>query len=76
MIQSEITILLREIEEQPKEYSLGFRRLLSLPKKVRRNFDLDENIKTNWDGGKAHQNQKLFLEQLNEAELINWLKKL
>ena len=62
MVQSEITILLREIEEQPKEYSLGFKRLISLPKRVRRSFDLEENIKANWESGKAHQNQKLFLE--------------
>ena len=59
MLQSEITIL-REIEEQPKEYSLGFRRLLSLPKKVRRSFDLEENIKT--INEKAFNGLKILVE--------------
>ena len=69
-----ITKTLKKVETQSKEYSLGFRRLTVLPKRVRKDFDLAANLKTNWDGKKALDNQKSFLGGLTEQEYVNWLK--
>jgi hypothetical protein len=69
-----ITKTLKKVEVQQKEYSLGFRRLTVLPARVRKSFDLAANLKTNWDGKKALDNQKSFLGGLTEQEYINWLK--
>ncbi|MCB0516583.1 MAG: hypothetical protein KDD49_11010 [Bacteroidetes bacterium] len=69
-----ITKTLKKVAEQPSNYSLGFRRLTVLPTRVRRAFDLASNLKTNWDGKQALENQKSFLEGLTEQEYINWLK--
>ena len=53
--------------------SLGFHRLQSLPQKVRNNFSLAANLKTNWNGRQANDNQINFLSGLTEQEFINWL---
>ena len=65
---------LKKVESESKEYSLGFRRLISLPVRVKRAFDLAANLDTNWDGKKALDNQKTFLGGLTEQEFISWLK--
>ena len=69
-----ITKTLKKVEQQPSEYSLGFRRLEALPNRVRFNFGLASNLKNNWDGAKAHEEQLSFLEGLTEQEFINWMK--
>jgi len=71
---STITKTLSKVNNESKEYSLGFRRLVSLPSRVKKHFDLAANLETNWDGKKALENQKTFLENLTEQEFINWLK--
>jgi len=74
MTTATITKTLKKVEKQSNDYSLGFRRLLSLPIRVRRAFDLAANIETNWDGSKALNNQKTFLENLTIQEYVNWLR--
>jgi len=69
-----ITKTLKKIQTQPSEYSLGFKRLVVLPVRVRRQFDLASNLNTNWDAKKAFDNQIDFLENLTNDEYINWLK--
>ena len=74
MTNAAITKVLKKIELQSQDYSLGFRILISLPIRVRRNFDLASNLETNFNSGEALENQKKFLESLSNQELINWLK--
>lgn len=74
MTTATITKTLKKVEDESKEYSLGFRRLTVLSVRVRRAFDLAANLETNWDGRKALENQKSFLGGLTEQEYINWLK--
>ena len=69
-----ITKTLKKVEQQPLEYSLGFRRLEALPSRVRFNFGLASNLNNNWDGAKAHEEQLNFLENLTEQEFVNWMK--
>jgi hypothetical protein len=69
-----ITKVLKKVENASSEYSLGFRRLTSLPARIKKSFDLAANLETNFDGQKALNNQKAFLESLTEKEFINWLK--
>ena len=74
MTSATITKTLKKVNNESKEYSLGFRRLSALPVRVKRAFDLAANLDTNWDGRKALENQKTFLGGLTEQEYINWLK--
>lgn len=74
MTTATITKTLKKLENQPREYSLGFRRLIVLPVRVRRAFDLAANLKTNWDRKEALENQKTFLGSLTNDEYKNWLK--
>jgi len=74
MTTATITKTLKKVNAESKEYSLGFRRLIALPVRVRRAFNLAANLETNWDGRKALENQKNFLGGLTEQEYINWLK--
>jgi hypothetical protein len=69
-----ITKTIAKVNDDSKEYSLGFRRLCALPKRVRTVFNLAANLKADWDGKKALENQKSFLESLTEQEFINWLR--
>lgn len=69
-----ITKVLKKVENESSEYSLGFKRLVALPSRVRKSFDLAANLETNFDGQKALNNQKKFLGSLTEKEFINWLK--
>lgn len=65
-----ITKTLNKVNEQPKEYSLGFKRLTSLPLRVRRNINLACILK-----GENNQNSVIkMLNELSEIEFINWLK--
>lgn len=74
MTTATITKTLKKAEAESKEYSLGFRRLIVLPTRVRKAFNLAANLETNWDLEKAFENQRNFLGGLTEQEYINWLK--
>ena len=74
MTTATITKTLKKVQAESNEYSLGFRRLIALPARVKRAFDLSANLETNWDGKKAQENQKAFLGGLTEQEYINWLR--
>lgn len=82
MNASQITKTLNKVKETIElsktdnfyKASLGYHRLLSLPVRVKKNFDLAANLRTKWDGKKAIENQTNFLEELTEQEFINWLK--
>ena len=69
-----ITKTLKNVNAQPNEYSLGFKRLMALPSRVRLAFGVAANLETKWDGKKALENQKSFLEGLTEEEFINWMR--
>lgn len=68
-----ITKVLKRVESASNEYSLGFRRLIALPARTKQSFDLAANLETKFDGQKALNNQKAFLESLTEKEFTNWL---
>ena len=74
MNKATVTKTLKKVENQPTYYSLGFKRLVSLPVRVRKVFDLSANLKTSWDSEKAHLSQKEFLEGLTVKEFSDWLK--
>jgi hypothetical protein len=70
MTTSVITKTLAKVNAQPSEYSLGFKRLTSLPLRVRKNLNLYCVLK-----GKNNDNSaKSFLNNLTDKEFINWLK--
>lgn len=65
-----ITLVLNKISTQSPEYSIGFRRLSSLPIRVRTNINLACVLK----GEENDNSMKEFLNELSEEEFINWLK--
>ena len=70
MTTATITKTLAKVNNQPTEYSLGFRRLTVLPVRVRQNVNLACVLK-----GESNDNSmKEFLNNLTEQEFINWLK--
>jgi hypothetical protein len=69
MTTSIITKVLNSVNNQPSNYSIGFRRLTSLPKRVRENINLACILK----GESNNNSMKLFLNELTELEFINWL---
>ncbi len=74
MTTATITKTVKKSESQSQKHSLGYRRLIALPVRVRRAFDLSANLESNWNAVKAHENQKTFLGGLTEQEFINWLR--
>lgn len=71
MTNAVITKTLEKINNEPKEYSLGFRRYICLPQRVKRNIFIacccikgEDNINS----------MKQFLNDLTEQEFINWMK--
>lgn len=70
MKTAEITKTVNKVNNQPAEYSLGFKRLTVLPVRVRRSINLACVLK-----GESNDNSmKEFLNTLTEQEFINWLK--
>lgn len=70
MTTATITKTLKKVEAQPKEYSLGFKRLTVLPARVRKNINLSCIMK-----GESNDNSmKEFFNNITEQEYINWLK--
>jgi hypothetical protein len=70
MTNSVITKTIQKVNEQPSIYSLGFRRLTALPKRIRANVGLACILK----GESNNLSMKAFLNDLTEQEFINWLK--
>jgi hypothetical protein len=70
MTTAAITNTLAKLNAQPKEYSLGFRRLTVLPLRVRQNVNLACVLK----GENNVNSMKEYLNNLTEQEFINWLK--
>lgn len=70
MKSATITKTLAKVSAQPKEYSLGYKRLHCLPVRVRSNINMTCVLK-----GESNDNSmKDFLNTLTEQEYINWLK--
>ena len=70
MTTSEITKTIKKLNIQPTYYSIGFRRLIVLPLRVRQNINLACVLK-----GESNDNSmKEFLNTLTETQYINWLK--
>ena len=70
MTTAQITKTLNKVDAQPKEYSIGFRRLTVLPARVRTNINLSCILK----GENNDNSMKEFLNTLTEEQFINWLK--
>ena len=70
MTNSTITKTLKKVQNQPKEYSLGFRRLTVLPARVRKNL----NLACIMNGETNNNSVKEYLNNLTEQEYIDWLK--
>lgn len=70
MTKATITKTLAKVNAESKIYSLGFRRLISLPLRVRQNINLACVLK----GENDNNSMKEFLHNLSEQEFINWLK--
>lgn len=65
-----ITKVLNKVNNQPVEYSLGFKRLSSLPVRVRRNVNLACILK-----GESNDNSmKDHFNKMTENEFITWMK--
>lgn len=65
-----ITKVLKKVEIESKEYSLGFSRLTSLPKRVRKNINLACIMR-----GENNDNSfKKYLGEMTKKEFINYLK--
>lgn len=69
MTNATITKTLARVKTQPSQYSLGFRRLTVLPKRVRNNIALACVL----NGYFNDNTMKEFLNNLTEQEYINWL---
>ena len=70
MTQGAITKTLARLNNQPSNYSIGFRRLTVLPKRVRKNINMACVLK-----GESNDNSiKDFFNELTEQEYINWLR--
>lgn len=70
MTTATITKTLAKVNNQPIEYSLGFRRLSVLPLRVRKKINMACILK-----GESNDNSmKEFLNELTEKDFINWLK--
>ena len=70
MTQGAITRTLAKVSEQSVEYSIGFRRLTVLPKRVRRDINMACVLK----GEHNDNSMKDFFNELTEQEYINWLR--
>ncbi len=69
MTQGAITKTLERLNNQPSNYSIGFRRLTVLPKRVRKDINMACVLK-----GESNDNSiKDFFNELTEQEYINWL---
>ena len=69
MTESVITKTLKKVGEQSEIYSIGFKRLTSLPVRVRKNINLACILK----GESNDDSMKKFLGDLTDGEFILWL---
>lgn len=70
MTASTITKTLDKVNSRSSKYSLGFRRLTSLPKRVRRDINLACVLR-----GESNDSSMIeYFNNLTEQEYVNWLK--
>ena len=70
MTKATITKTLKKVASQPKEYSLGFKRYISLSQRVINNVRLSCILR----GESNTESMKEHLNNLTEIEFINFLK--
>ena len=70
MNNATITKTLKKVASLPQNYSLGFRRLTVLPKRVRKNINLACVMK----GESSDKSAQDFLDSLTDQEYIEWLR--
>jgi hypothetical protein len=70
MKTASITKVLKKVNLESSIYSLGFKRLTSLPKHLRQKINLSCVLK----GESNDKSMQSFLGSLNDQEFINWLK--
>lgn len=70
MTDATITKTLDKINNLPSEYSLGFKRLTVLPKRVRKQINLSCILR----GENNNNSIKEFLNKLTDQQYIDWLK--
>lgn len=72
MNKTTITKVLKKIESDNENYSIGFKRLMALPAKTRKGM----GAKAIYDGVEINEvtaKCKAFLESLTESEFKNWM---
>jgi len=72
MNQATITKVLKAVENADAEWTIGFKRLNALPKKMRLNFQVACHIENR--EGNCHLIAKEFLAKLTDQEFVTWLK--
>jgi len=75
MKETQITKTLKEVKSltEKENHSIGFCRLSSLPKRIRKALNLSHLI----NGGcvtTAHSSQVNFFESMTDSEFVNYLK--
>lgn len=70
MTTATITKTLNKIENQPSNYSIGYKRLASLPQRVKMNIIKSLALR----GESSQLSIKDFLGSLTDAEFVNWMK--
>lgn len=72
MNKATITKTIAKVNASEARYSKGFNRLMALPVKARRSFNLAVLL-TGAHVNEALNIQKATLEALNDSEFVNWL---
>jgi hypothetical protein len=62
----------RNFKKQPKKYSLGFKRLVSLPKDIRHKISISCMLKGEFNDHSV----KFKLDKMTNQEYVNWMRKL
>lgn len=72
MNKSAITKTFNKAQNLTAQYSLGFARLHALPVRVRNALNT-ALLLDGVDSKEIHQQQKAFMESMNDSEFKNWL---
>jgi len=70
MTTSTITKVIKKVKQLPNTYSLGFRRLTSLPLRVRKNINITCILK----GEQSDRSFQDYLNNLSDDAFIDFLK--
>ena len=74
MTSAAITKTLKKLKAQPSNYSLGFRRIQSLPARIVKSFDLAVYLKLDSIGSDHYEYKMNFFSEMTEKEFVNFLK--